>query len=274
MPSFLCSPRLLVAVVVTGFLQAADLLAQSSAGPLVTDRPDQTESALVVAPGLVQLEVGWTLEQEGRTGIRQRTTAVPQVKARLGLIPGLEGRLGFAGWQGVERRELAGVTSSNGVGDLDVGFKYRAVAAHGSIPDVALIGTLTLPTGNAGFGSPRADPTVLLAFANTLTDRLGVGYNLGASWSTEGATGGQATLLDILYTVSLGVGVAERAGVFIELFGSVATEPDRGNRHTVDGGVTYRVRDNLQFDLSGGLGVNQGAADWFLGAGVAVRLPR
>jgi hypothetical protein len=261
-----------VLLLLLGGVQQAG--AQVRAGPLVTDRPDQTESALVVAPGHVQFEIGWTLEQEELAAVRERGTAVPQVKARLGLTPRLEGRLGFVGWQ---RREITGplgVTSANGMGDVDVGFKYQAVAGRGSIPDAALIGTLSLPTGDAGFGSPRADPTVLLAFASGLTDRLGLGYNVGASWTTETGAGGRASVLELLYTVSLGIGLTHRAGAFLEAFGSVAAERTRPSRRSVDGGFTYRVRDNLQLDVSGGVGLNRDAADWFLGAGVAVRLPR
>ncbi|MBI2403048.1 MAG: transporter [Gemmatimonadetes bacterium] len=57
-----------------------------------------------------------------------------------------------------------------------------------------------------------------------------------------------------------------------ETFGSLpAGDGDAG--HHVDGGFTFLVRDNLQLDLSFGRGI-AGASDWFVGAGVSVRLPR
>ncbi|MBI2071420.1 MAG: transporter [Gemmatimonadetes bacterium] len=59
---------------------------------------------------------------------------------------------------------------------------------------------------------------------------------------------------------------------FAETFGSLpAGDGDAG--HHVDGGFTFLVRDNLQLDLSFGRGI-AGASDWFVGAGVSVRLPR
>ena len=41
--------------------------------------------------------------------------------------------------------------------------------------------------------------------------------------------------------------------------------------HYFDGGFTYRVSNNLQLDVRGGVGLNEAAADYFTGAGAVVR---
>ena len=39
-----------------------------------------------------------------------------------------------------------------------------------------------------------------------------------------------------------------------------------------DGGFTYKVHDNLQFDIRAGVGLNAPADDFFTGIGSAIRL--
>lgn len=43
---------------------------------------------------------------------------------------------------------------------------------------------------------------------------------------------------------------------------------------SLDGGLTFGIRDNVQLDISAGVGLNRAADDWFVGAGVAIRVPR
>ncbi|MDX1482510.1 MAG: transporter, partial [Woeseiaceae bacterium] len=69
--------------------------------------------------------------------------------------------------------------------------------------------------------------------------------------------------------VGVSFAVNERTGGYIEYF---AEFPDRGDsRHTLNGGVTWLSRINLQYDVQAGVGLNDDAADFFLGAGVAYR---
>lgn len=41
--------------------------------------------------------------------------------------------------------------------------------------------------------------------------------------------------------------------------------------HYFNGGFTFPITNNLQFDVRAGLGLNEAADDYFLGAGGAVR---
>lgn len=244
-------------------------------GPLVTDRPDQTESTATVPPGFVQAEVGWTFASAGDGTADVHTHTVPQALARIGLGPRVELRLGFAGWS---RSETDGAGSGGvvtGVGDLDIGFKYRFTDGAGARPAVALVGTLAIPTGEQGFGGERPDPTVRLALSSTLSDRVAVGFNMGAvASSAPGAAGNTDTFVDALYTVSFGFSLAPRLGAFAESFGTFALSDGSLSQHSLDGGLTLQLSDNLQFDASAGVGLNPAADDWFLGAGVALRIPR
>ncbi len=262
--SILCLCRL---AVLAGQLPPRD------PGPLVTDRPDQTESTSIVPRGLVQLEAGWAWEHELDGGARVRIHTVPGLLVRLGIWERLEGRLGFTGFRSVSTEGQRASTS--GLGDMELGFKYRLGGGGSWVPELALITQVSIPTGTEGLSSERPDPSVLLAFTNVLSERVSVGYNLGSVWSSVDDGGGSRTAqMDVIYTVTLGFSVAERIAVFLESFGAFGVEEERADSHSLDGGFTYQLASNLQLDVSGGLGLNRAASDWFVGAGVAVRMPR
>lgn len=264
--------RLTLAVLLLAPAALGAQAGTSRPGPVVTDRPDKTESTSIVPQGFAQLEAGWSLETVAAAGASLHTHTVPGFLARVGVSGALEARVGFAGFQFTNQPVLGG---DEGLGDMELGFKYRLGAARGWLPDVAVIAAVSVPTGADGVTSGRVDPTVLLTVSRPLSDRVSVGSNLGSSWTTtDDDQGGRTTLVDLTYTLSFGVALSDRVGTFAETFGSLpAQEGDAA--HHVDGGITLLVRDNLQLDVSVGRGIGgAGASDWFLGAGVSVRLPR
>ena len=56
------------------------------------------------------------------------------------------------------------------------------------------------------------------------------------------------------YSIAFGTGLSEKIGFFIETYGEIEkTETPISN---FDSGFTYLVKDNLQIDVSFGLGIN------------------
>lgn len=257
--------------------------------PLITDRPNQTQSAAIVPPQHVQLEVGWTFSQTGTLNFRTREHALLGALARVGVGERLEARVEFAGWMFQANTPPTGPSfDRSGAGDIDVGFKLKLADGKLGGPAVAVIGTVRLPTGEAGFQRLRTDPAVRLAFANELGDGVGIGYNVGVEFNTEcdpfvADACGETTFIDYVYTVAFRFSVSEGLGAFAELFGTVEFNDGRTSAHALNGGFTYLLLDNLQLDASGGIGLKRGqsdstgydaAGDWFVGAGVSVRLPK
>lgn len=237
-------------------------------GPLVTDRPDQTESPVAVAPGYVQLELGWSYVEAGVAQLH----SVPGTLARVGIVRGWEARVGFAGWRHLE---VEGAGATQGVGPLSVGFKGELLRGEGLKPAVALLGGLLLPTATEGLGPTRVDPSLRLAAGHELSSVLSLSYNVGVLWLNErGETGEARTLTQGIYTLSLGVALGPRVGAFGEAFGTVPLAGGAAAAHLLDGGFTVEVLPNLQLDLSAGVGLDEDADDWFLGAGASLRVPR
>lgn len=237
-------------------ISAATLLPQEVTGPLVTDRPDATESASVVIPGFFQIESGALIAFEGETEAYDLGSTL----IRIGVFNKIELRVGWSGLVGIQIDEV----SDSGAGDAEVGAKF--VLRNGSEGGVAfaVLGSVSLPIGSDGFSSDEFNPAFRFAVAKDLTKDLGVGGNLGVRWEGNDRY--------LIYTLSLARGLSDRLGAFAEIFGEVLLDRDR-EVHAVDGGLTFLLQDNVQIDVFGGAGLTDASSDWFVGGGVSIRLP-
>ena len=235
---------------------------------LVADRPDITESTSILPPGWLQVETGASLERDDGT----ETLAGPGTLLRLGVVPRVEARLS---WDGLVRREEdrggCGCEIS-GAGDGEASVKVLLVERGGARPDVALLPALTLPWGDDELGSGRADPGVKALLGNDLSERVGWAANVGLSWPTEESNGDRSRVRTAGWSLSFGIGLAERLGAFVEYFGE---DPDASPAaHALDTGLTYLISPHAQVDATGGVGLGDAAPDWFAGTGLVLRVPR
>lgn len=242
---------------------------------LVTDRPDQTESSVVVPAGTVQIESGWLHSEDGEASVDLEADELPGTLARIGLAERLELRLGWAGYVSQDTSGPGGAGGEvDGAADGELGAKVYLWEEKGSRPEAALLVGTSLPVGDDELTSDAFDPSFRLSLSHTLSERVGLGYNVGVAWATREVGGDRSRLSDYLYTVALGFALSERLGAFTELFGEVAGSSPDDARHSFDGGFTYLLGDRLQLDVAGGVGLSSAATDWFVGAGVSVRWPR
>ena len=70
---------------------------------------------------------------------------------------------------------------------------------------------------------------------------------------------------------SLGMGLTERVGTYLEAFGFTATGPDGAGAGYRNAGVTYLVSGDYQLDARVGVGFNGFSDDYFVGIGTARR---
>lgn len=247
-----------IALIFLLTLPASISLYAQTVPDMVTDRPDQTESAVVVPLRSLQIETGYTHMDTGNF----TTDELPGTLLRYGLHERIELRFAITGWV------FDDASDENGFGDSEAGIKVRLYDESGMIPEAALLAGITLPTGEENFTSDEADPRIRLAFAHTLSDRFSLGYNVAAEWNTIA----DETELAVPYTCGLGIGLDDRFGTYVEFFGEFPEEGD--SSHLFNTGVTYSILTNLQADIEGGFGLNDEAPDWFAGAGLSVRIPR
>jgi hypothetical protein len=249
--------------------------AQEQPPELVTDRPDQTESAEVVPRGFFQLEAGWVHTVDDEDGVTDRSDDIGNFLLRIGIFENVELRLGWNGFTARDRRAVSVDESQSGLRDADLGAKIKLAEERGARPQIALLGALVLPVGDDEVSESRFDPAFRFAFAHTLSDRLGVGYNLGMVWESEADDDGERKLLSsAIYTLASGVAITDTVSAYVELFGSIPATASGTPSNSFDGGFVWLVRPNLQLDIEAGVGLSSAAADWFIGAGLSVRFPR
>ena len=240
---------------------------------LVTDRPDQTESAVVVPKGAFQLELGANFARDAADGVTSELLEVPSALVRYGLSPRLELRLAWAGVVDAESRGRGERARLRGTADPEIGLKLLLLSMEqGDAWSLALLSHATIPVGDEEVGSPRADPSLRVLGAHELSERVGFGWNVGyEAGSFRDAAGDRHTLGRFVYTGSLGIALNSRWGTFLELFGDLPASDPEPEAHSFDAGLTFLATPRLQLDVAAGVGLNGAAVDWFVGSGLSFR---
>jgi len=254
---------LIVNISLLLFVFVVPVYAQDSeTADLVTDRPDQTESATIVPAGSVQLETGMLFGSDSYDFLGSKITttnfSLPNNLFRIGIIDRVELRLMILEFG---KFKVDGTELGSGMSPIAIGTKIKFWDENGALPETALLAHVTLPVGGADFSPEKMEYDFRFSMAHTLSEKLALGYNVGGEFVYNGVDYDASGL----YTLSLGVGMSDNAGVFFEFFG------DFNDDHSFDAGFTYLLGPLTQLDFSGGFGLTDAAQDYFLSAGITFR---
>lgn len=241
--------------------------AQEKTPELITDRPDQTESSAVVPHKSLQIETGFVLENDETNLIVQKSFAYNTTLLRYGLLNNFELRLGldYLG-ERIDIKNTDSTLSVSGISPIYTGFKVKITEEDGLKPEIAFLGGLVIPlTASDVFKPEYSAAKIRFSFSHTLSERISLGYNLGAEWDGESVVPGY------FHSLTLGIGITNNLGFFLESFGLVHEEGD--TEHILDAGFTYLLLPNLQLDISGGIGLNDNTMDNFISFGISYRIP-
>jgi len=114
--------------------------------PLITDRPDFTESTEAVPLGRFQIEAGYTYTKEGDADAHN----APELLLRVGVFEGVELRIAWPNFTTID----APGDDIDGLDDLNLGVKVKLLEQDGLIPHFGVIGELSIPTGADDLTSP------------------------------------------------------------------------------------------------------------------------
>ncbi len=124
--------------------------------PLVTDRPDFTESPSVVGLGVTQLEAGYTYTYtyDSTTTGSTKSHSLPETLLRTGILADwLELRIG---WNYAEETVTLFGTSrtlATGSEDLHLGLKFALTGQEGLLPEMGIIAQMDVPSGSTVFSA-------------------------------------------------------------------------------------------------------------------------
>ena len=221
-----------------------------------TDRPQITNSSIVVPCGSLQLENG--LQVTSSSG--QRTVDLPETSVRYGLAKNTELRFMVPDYFS---NASSGMAFSNGFGDLSLGLKQQLGPIRGF--DLSVIASLSLPTGAGAISSHGSDPAVQLPWSHSISKNWTAAGQFGLGWPTQPAGRnlmGQSSVYFDRQLTSLFDAYVEYSGVF----------PQSGGRqHLIDFGAAYKATPHQQVDFHCGFGLSSAAPDYAIGLGYSVR---
>ena len=235
----------------------------SAQEPLVTDRPDFTESSSGVGSGVLQLESGVTYS-DFRNGTD--VTTIGEILARWGVAKKVELRFVLPTYS----REGGGGDAS-GFLSSGVGFKYELAQGDGSGflggMEAALIASTTIPTGTSDFASSEWQPSAVFCASWELGPNVGIGTNLGVGRPADD----ENRYTSLWASVAVGVGLSDASSFFVELYG-FNREEDRGpSTATFQTGFVYLFSPDLQADVRVARRLTDRGVDFLVGAGLSWR---
>lgn len=242
------------------FTAAAPALAQAgecpaAASEIATDRPDVTNSSLVVPAGSLQMENGINTIRRGLGTTFDGTNS----RLRLGVANCLEILVDVPNYVGRVR------------GDADSGFGNVAPAIKwqfGSLPEpwnLSVAAGAGLPTGSPKITGPGLQPYLQLPWS----------YEIGSGWGTSGMVTSFFFPSDPLNkqtteaTFVLEKKVTERASLFVEYVGDY---PSRGaSVQLFNAGGGYLLTRTQIVDFHVAFGLNRNSPNYIVGVGYSFR---
>jgi hypothetical protein len=236
---------------------------------ITTDRPDFTEASLTVGLGTTQLESGYTFAGDSANGLYVRDHSWGEALFRIGLLADwFEFRVGVFP---ASTTTIAGPVRStrSGLEDLYLGAKLGLFAQSGWLPEVAIVPQMTVPTGASVYTFDRTLPGVNLLYGWDVTDD----WTLGASTQLNRDVDDASELYtQWAQSITVGRGLGEKTACYFEWFAffpdGAVTAP---TEHYFNSGLTFLITDDIQWDIRGGVGLNDTSGDCFAGTGLSFR---
>lgn len=213
---------------------------------ITTDRPDQTESAVVLSSGQIQVESGISIENS-QSNIN--------TLFRIGIIEGIEIRIN----SNYLINDKLSFMKKSSFSDFEVGAKFRIFDKNQNNTKVAFLSHLSIPSAIEVFSNNVYGLLSRLNVSHDLNNESQIGYNLG--YNKFKKMDGQ-----FIYTVVYGRSL-DSFGIFFEIFGDDSKNSSNIN---FDSGITYLLDNKKQLDLSIGKGINNDM--FFISGGISINI--
>ena len=244
---------LLVWALLVGLPQFAAAECPGRDDPIETDRPDVTNSSLVVPRGSVQVEngVNWTVHQPGQI------FDGPETRVRVGAF-----RCGELLVDVPNYIRSTGGSSSSELSALVLSAKRQLFIES---PSFSL--SVTAGLGVSGIGIGAADreytPYIQLPWSRSITDDWSVNGMVTVTWSTAAKTSYEPTFV-------LERAVGRRGDLFAEYIGDYTSQATASQILDVGGGWHITSKQMLDFHI--GVGLTRNSPRRYVGVGYSLRI--
>jgi len=233
------------------------LVSKISPQELITDRPDQTESAVTVPFHSLQIETGFAYESFEENNLSVENYSIAGTLFRYGLDENVESRFGI-GYL-IHKAEETTVDFD----DLLIGLKINFFREDTAPIDLGLLAHVIVPIFPL-FSLQLVEPELIFAASRSLSDRFSLSANFGGTYNRQWSE------IIYIYTGALGISLNDELNAFAELYGNFSAP--FSPIHNFDGGFTYLFSSDLQLDISGGKGITGTDSFLFISSGISLRI--
>jgi Putative MetA-pathway of phenol degradation len=246
----------LCALIHLGLPAAAADDCPKASDEIATDRPDVTNSSIVVPVGSLQSENGINLSARNGARIVDGTNS----RLRLGIAPCLEVLVDLPTYFAAVRGP-----ASSGFSNVAPAVKWQISPLPGKVDLSAVVG-VALPTGTPEIAGLGAQPYLQFPWS----------WELSAGWGVSGMVtaffrpSDPVSRIDNQTTFVIEKKVSPKASLFVEYVGDFPEHA--GPSHLINSGGVYRLTPTQQIDFHVAFGLNRNAPDFIFGVGYSFRL--
>jgi hypothetical protein len=252
------SPSVLLAALISGCLASAATAEQctQASSPIETDRPDVTNSSIVLPVGSLQNENGINFSRQSGAPVFDGTNT----RLRFGLAPCWEVLLDLPTYVTAFRGPGA-----SGFTDLAPAVKWQISPIPDKF-DLSMTVGIGLPTGSLAIAGPGTQPYLQFPWS----------IDLGSGWAITGMVTNFFVPADPMNrytnqsTFVIERSFSERAFLFAEYVGEFPSA--RANSQLFNFGGGYRITDKQQIDFHIAVGLNRSAPVYIFGVGYSFRI--
>jgi hypothetical protein len=222
---------------------------------IATDRPDVTNSSVVVPAGSLQIENG--INFSARDGDRFLDGTNTRLRAGIANCPEflVDVPTYFSNVRG---------PGTSGLSDVTPALKWQISPVPGKV-DLSAVFGVALPTGSVRIAGPGAQPYLQFPWSWELHS----GWELSGMFTEFFRPSDPASKLITEATFVIEKRVTERVSLFVEYVGDY---PQNGSSaQLLNWGGLYRLTPNQQGDFHVALGLNHNAPSYIVGVGYSMR---
>ena len=221
-----------------------------------TDRPDTTNSSVVVPVGSLQNENGANVSRRNGADIFDGTNS----RWRLGIAPCFEVLIDLPNYVGTFRG-----AGASGFGNVAPAFKWQISPVPGKF-DLSMTVGAGLPTGALAIAGPGVQPYLQFPWSVEIGNGWAITGMVTNFFAPEDPVNKYSNQSTVVIEKSFG----ERSFLFVEYVGDFPL--NGGTGQLINSGGGYRITDTQQIDFHVAFGLNRNSPNYIFGLGYSFRL--
>lgn len=244
------------------------MFADAAERPMITDRPDTTESPYTVPAGRFQIEASFLDYSKDRSAAQGRRyqRVFGQMNIKRGLAQDTDLQLAFNTHSFAGQVEGGDRSYSEGFGDVTLRLKRNIWGNDAGKTAFGLMPYVTFPTHTRVSEKAWASG-IIFPLAWTLPNGWTLGMMEELDFRDRAADG--AGRFQSLHSATLGIALSETVGSYWELVSIAGFS--QSHQLSANAGLTFQIGPNLVFDTGSRIGLTRSAPDIGLFSGVSLR---